>query len=76
VAVFYGIAAALAFGAGRVAGLGPGFLLGWLLFAAHLTWQAARLRAHDPRSALRLFRSNREAGLMLFAAVALGSLGT
>ena len=76
VALFYAAAAALAFAAGRLAELGPGFLLAWLLFGAHLAWQAARLRLDDPAGALRLFRSNRDAGLLLFAAIALGALGT
>ena len=76
VALFYAGSAALAVLAGRLAGLGPVFLAGWLAFAAHLSWQAAKLRMDDPEGALRLFRSNRAAGLVLFAAVALGPLGT
>ena len=75
VAVFYGVSAVLAFAAGRTAELGPAFLVGWLLLMAHLTWQTWRLQLDDPNSALRLFKSNREAGLLLFAALALGRLG-
>jgi 4-hydroxybenzoate polyprenyltransferase len=43
-------------------------------FAAHLGWQAAAVAPADPSSALRLFRSNRDAGLLLFAGFALDSL--
>ncbi|HEX8570857.1 MAG TPA: 4-hydroxybenzoate octaprenyltransferase [Caulobacteraceae bacterium] len=76
VALFYAGSAALAFTAGLAGELGPAFLLVWLLFGAHLAWQAARLRVSDPAGALRLFRSNRDAGLLLFAGLALGSLWT
>lgn len=49
------------------AGAGPLAFAGLAAFAAHLAWQTARLRLDEPRLALRLFRSNREAGLLLFA---------
>jgi 4-hydroxybenzoate polyprenyltransferase len=75
VGLFYGVSGAFAFAAGRSALLGPGFLVLWLLFSVHLLQQAARLRPHDPKRALRLFRSNREAGLLLFAAFAAGAAG-
>ncbi len=45
-------------------------LAGWLglgAFALHLGWQVAILRREDPIQALRLFRANRDAGLILFA---------
>ena len=41
--------------------------LGLAAFAAHLAWQIARLRIEDPELCLRLFKSNRDAGLLLFA---------
>jgi 4-hydroxybenzoate polyprenyltransferase len=49
-----------------------GFLAqaGALLFAGHLAWQAARIDPADGALALRLFRSNRDAGLALFAGLA------
>ena len=34
---------------------------------AHLAWQMSQVEGADPATALRLFRSNRDAGLMLFA---------
>jgi 4-hydroxybenzoate polyprenyltransferase len=36
-------------------------------FAAHLGWQIRRLETSDPALCLRLFKSNRDAGLLLFA---------
>ncbi|MDE2376202.1 4-hydroxybenzoate octaprenyltransferase [Bradyrhizobium sp.] len=41
--------------------------LGLAAFAAHLAWQIARLRIDDPALCLHLFKSNRDAGLLLFA---------
>lgn len=40
--------------------------------AAHFAWQVARLDIDDPALCLRLFRSNREAGLLVALAVVLG----
>jgi 4-hydroxybenzoate polyprenyltransferase len=70
---FYLVCAALALAAGAVAGLGPLFYGLWLLFAAHLMMQCGRIRLDDPARALALFKSNRDAGLILFAAFALGA---
>ena len=47
---------------------------GWLGlagFVAHLIWQVRRIDTSDVQGALRLFRSNRDAGLILFAGLAL-----
>ncbi len=62
--VFCIAAAFLAAGAGRLAQGGV------VLFALHLAWQAMRIDPSDGALALRLFRSNRDAGLMLFAGLA------
>lgn len=43
-------------------------------FALHLAWQVWRIDAADPKRALALFRSNRNAGLILFAGLALTAL--
>ena len=70
----YGLAAALMVPALLGAGAGP---LGWLglaLFAAHLASQVVRLSPRDGRLALTLFRSNRDAGLILFAGLAADAL--
>ena len=41
--------------------------IGLALFAAHLVWQIWRLEINDPALCLRIFKSNRDAGLLLFA---------
>src|ERR1700687_32203 len=41
--------------------------IGLAAFAAHLVWQTARLDISDPALCLRIFRTNRDAGLLLFA---------
>jgi 4-hydroxybenzoate polyprenyltransferase len=63
---------AVALLAWRAAGLGLGFLPFAALFAGHLVWQALRLRMDDPKGALRLFKSNTLAGLLLFCAIVAG----
>jgi 4-hydroxybenzoate polyprenyltransferase len=52
-------------------------LAGWLgaaLFALHLAWQTSRVERGDGALALRLFRSNRDAGLILFGMLTLDAL--
>ena len=66
-AAFYTLAAVLIGAAGLAAGAGPVFALGLLAFAAHLAWQIVRLDIADPDLCLRLFKSDRDAGLILFA---------
>jgi 4-hydroxybenzoate polyprenyltransferase len=41
--------------------------IGLAAFAAHLTWQIVRLDISDPALCQRIFKSNRDAGLLLFA---------
>jgi 4-hydroxybenzoate polyprenyltransferase len=41
--------------------------IGLAAFAAHLAWQVSRLQIRDSALCLRLFKSNRDAGLLLFA---------
>lgn len=55
---------------------GTGFLgwLGFAAFAAHLVWQVSVLRREDAMQALTLFRSNRDAGLLLFAGLFLDAV--
>ena len=57
--------------AGAIAGGGVPFWLGLVVFAAHLAWQIARLDVGDPALCLALFKSNRDAGLILFAGMVL-----
>jgi 4-hydroxybenzoate polyprenyltransferase len=70
-AVFYALAVILIALAGWSAGAGVIFALGLTAFAAHLAWQIARLKIDDPGICLAVFKSNRDAGLMLFAALAM-----
>ncbi len=70
-ALFYGLAVILIGAAGALAGGGIVFGLGLLGFAAHLGWQIARLDIADPDRCLALFKSNRDAGLILFAGLVL-----
>ena len=49
-------------------------VIGVAAFAAHLIWQVAMIDPASPERALRLFRSNRDAGLLLFVAFALQGL--
>jgi 4-hydroxybenzoate polyprenyltransferase len=69
--LFYGIAVVLIGAAGFFAGAGVVFLIGLAAFAAHLGWQVVRLDIHDPDRCLALFKSDRDAGLILFAALLL-----
>jgi 4-hydroxybenzoate polyprenyltransferase len=70
---FYLAAAALALAAGAAAGLGALFYGLWAAYTAHLLWQAGRVKVDDPGRALALFKANRDAGLLLFAAFVLGA---
>jgi 4-hydroxybenzoate polyprenyltransferase len=60
--------------AGVTARAGVVFALGLAVFAAHLAWQIVRLNIVDPESCLKVFRSNRDAGLILFAALVLDAM--
>jgi 4-hydroxybenzoate polyprenyltransferase len=70
-ALFYTLAVALIALAGWSAGAGLVFALGLLAFAAHLAWQIARLNVDDPVNCLVVFKSNRDAGLILFVGLML-----
>ena len=75
VGVFYGLTVVLTVAAGLTAGLGPVFYVALLPWAAHLFRQVRDVRPDNPVLALRLFRSNREAGLILLLAIILGTVG-
>ncbi len=58
-----------------LAGGGPVAPIGLCAFALHLVWQLRRVAPGiAPAQALRLFRSNRDAGLILFAGLAIDGL--
>ena len=73
-ALFYGVAVLLIGVAGWMAGAGMLFVLALAAFAAHLAWQIFRLDIGDPDLCLAIFKSDRDAGLILFAGMILESV--
>jgi 4-hydroxybenzoate polyprenyltransferase len=69
--VFYALAVILLGAAGFFAGGGVVFALGLCVFAAHLMWQIVRLDIADSDNCLAVFKTDRDAGLILFAALLL-----
>ncbi len=70
---FYLASLALLAAMGVAAGLTPLFFVLLAAYAAHLIWQARRVRVDDGALALALFRSNTGAGLILFLAIVVGT---
>jgi 4-hydroxybenzoate polyprenyltransferase len=70
-ALFYALAVILIGAAGFSAGARWPFVLGLAAFAAHLVWQTARLDIGNPDNCLAVFKSDRDAGLILFAGLLL-----
>lgn len=75
-ALLYAGAVGLICVAGILAGGGILFALGAAGFALHLAWQARAIDIENPGECLYLFRSNREAGLILFAGIVLDALAS
>jgi len=75
VLAFYVAAVALALAAGVAADLGWGFYALAGLYAFRLVRQALKVKVDRPVLALRLFKANTHAGLILFAALVAGSFG-
>jgi len=73
-AAFFALAVVLIGLAGWTAGAGGYFVAGLAGFAVHLAWQISRIDIADPELCLRLFKSNRDAGLILFAGMILDAL--
>ncbi|HVT56035.1 MAG TPA: 4-hydroxybenzoate octaprenyltransferase [Xanthobacteraceae bacterium] len=73
-AAVYGPAVVLIALAGYFAGAGIVFAIGLIAFALHLAWQVRSIDIDDPALCLRIFRSNRDAGLILFAALVCDAL--
>ena len=73
-AAFYTLAVALIALAGWSVGAGIVFSLGLVAFAAHLSWQIWRLDIADPANCLIVFKSNRNAGLILFGALVIEAM--
>ena len=70
----YGLATLALLAALALIGAGPIAYLGAAAFGLHLAWQVARVDRRDGALALRLFRSNRDAGLILFALLSLDAI--
>ena len=64
---FYALAVVLIGAALALSGARWWAAVGLAAFAAHLTWQIVRLDISDPALCHRIFKSNRDAGLLLFA---------
>jgi 4-hydroxybenzoate polyprenyltransferase len=73
-ALFYVLAVVLLALAGWSAGGGLVFALALAVFALHLAWQIRRLDINDPVNCLAVFKSNRDAGLILFAGLVLDAV--
>jgi 4-hydroxybenzoate polyprenyltransferase len=69
--VFYAGAVILIGAAGLRAGGGPIFIAGMIAFAGHLAWQVWRIDIDNAALCLIVFKSNRDAGLILFGAMLL-----
>ncbi len=74
VAALYFLTAVFAEAALITAGAGLIAHLGLLAMAAHLMWQSRQIDGADSALALKLFRSNRDAGFFLFAGLFAESL--
>jgi 4-hydroxybenzoate polyprenyltransferase len=72
--VFYGLAVILIGASMALSGVGIPAWAALAAFAVHLCWQIARLRIDDPALCLRVFKSNRDAGLLLFAGLLVDAL--
>jgi 4-hydroxybenzoate polyprenyltransferase len=73
-AILYTASVALIVGATLFSGGGFIALAGLAAFGSHLAWQIRKVDVNDAALCLTLFRSNRDAGLLLFAGLALDSI--
>lgn len=69
VAVFFAVALGLILWAGLLAGLGPLFPALMIMAALHAAWQVVTLAPEDGPNCLVRFKSNRDFGLLVFAAI-------
>jgi len=69
---FYAVTVALLAAAAWAAGLGAWAYAGLVALAAHFAWQIRTVDIDDPKRCLTIFRSNRDAGLIVALAFALG----
>lgn len=73
-AMCYAATVGLLASAGWLAGLSAWFFAALALPAALLAWQVATIDINDPRGCLQRFKLNREAGLLVAAAIVAGRL--
>jgi 4-hydroxybenzoate polyprenyltransferase len=74
--VFYAATVGLLALAGALAGIAWPFFLTLAGVAGHFAWQVLDLDLDDPRDCLAKFKSNQTVGLLVFAAIVLGRVGT
>jgi 4-hydroxybenzoate polyprenyltransferase len=72
--VFYALAFALMIAGGLAVGLRVVFVLSMVVAGAHLLWQLRSLDIDRPLRCLMLFKSNRDTGALIAAALILGSV--
>jgi 4-hydroxybenzoate polyprenyltransferase len=70
---FYLMSLAILIGMGALAGLGPLYYLALIAYGVQLCSQARKVRMDDGPKALRLFKSNSWAGLILVLAIVVGT---
>lgn len=68
---FYALAVALLAAAGWTGGVAWPYYFGVAAMAGHFIWQIVTLDIDDPRNCLARFKSNRNAGLLLFLGILL-----
>ena len=73
-AAFYGGTVTLLAAAGVHAGLHPAYFAGLALAGLHLAWQVRSLDLNDAKVCLARFKSNRDFGLIVLAAIIAGRL--
>ena len=74
--IFYAITIALAAAAGLTGGLNGAYIAFLAAPAAHFVWQIRKTDIDDPAVCLAVFKSNREAGLLILAALLLAAAMT
>jgi 4-hydroxybenzoate polyprenyltransferase len=72
--IFFGLALVLIGTAGWMAGAGVIYFTGVAGAALHAAWQMSLLDIDDSGRCLKLFRSNRDFGLIIFIAAVLDSV--
>jgi 4-hydroxybenzoate polyprenyltransferase len=71
---FYAAAIGLMLAGGIAAGMGLIFIIAMIMPGLHLYWQMRKVRIDDPVLCLRLFKSNRDTGLLIALALLIGAI--